>query len=125
MNVLGVDVADLVNSGNYYDIVQLQDANHFDKSWDIKEDILTFKAKANIDSGDLHGNIGVQVVRQKQELDRPAHQLPPVSPIQLINVDEGAKYTDILPSLNLYYDLDQHNRLALRLGEGHGAAAHG
>ena len=58
---------DLVNSGNYYDIVQLEDSNHFDKSWDIKEDILTLKAKANIDSGDLHGNVGMQVVRQKQK----------------------------------------------------------
>ncbi len=74
MNVLGVEVTDLVNSGNYYDIVQLQDANHFDKSWDIKEDILTWKAKANIDSGDLHGNVGIQVVQQKQEFIGPAHQ---------------------------------------------------
>ena len=35
-----------------------------------------------------------------------------VSPIELLNVDEGAKYTDVLPSLNLYYDLDSHNRFA-------------
>src|SRR5205823_8510786 len=70
MSVLGVDVTNMVNNGGYYNIVQLQDANHFDKSWDIKEDILTWKALANIDSGSLHGNVGVQVVRQKQESDR-------------------------------------------------------
>ncbi len=74
MNILGVDVEDLVDNGNYYDIVQLQDSNHFDKSWDIKEDITTFKAKANIDYNDLHGNVGIQVVRQKQEFFGPAHQ---------------------------------------------------
>ena len=34
-----------------------------------------------------------------------------VSPIQLIHVDEGANYTDVLPSLNLYYDIDRHNRI--------------
>jgi iron complex outermembrane receptor protein len=34
-----------------------------------------------------------------------------VSPIQLINVDEGAKYTDVLPSLNLYYDITNHHRI--------------
>ena len=34
-----------------------------------------------------------------------------MSPIQLLNVSEGAKYTDILPSLNLYYDIDRHNRI--------------
>lgn len=108
--VLGVDIASALPA--YYDTVQLQDANHFDKSWDIKEDILTFKAKANIDSGNLHGNVGVQVVRQKQQstglrIFDPGEGLP----IQIQNDTEGATYTDVLPSLNLYYDLDNHNRL--------------
>jgi iron complex outermembrane receptor protein len=110
MNILGVQVADLVNSGNYYDIVQLEDANHFDKAWDIKEDITTFKAKADINSGDLHGNVGVQVVRQKQESSGLRINTA-VSPIQLLNVQEGATYTDFLPSLNLYYDIDRRNRI--------------
>lgn len=110
LNVLGVQVDNLVNSGNYYDIVQLQDSNHFDKSWDIKEDILTWKAKANIDFGNLHGNIGLQVVQQKQESSGLRINTN-VSPIQLLNVSESAKYTDVLPSLNLFYDLDRHNRI--------------
>jgi iron complex outermembrane receptor protein len=112
MDILGVDVPDLVNNGNYYDIVQLEDSNHFDKSWDIKEDILTFKAKANIDSGNLHGNVGVQVVQQKQESSGLRINTG-VTPIQLVQVEQGAKYTDVLPSLNLYYDLDRHNRIRL------------
>ncbi|HEY4071078.1 MAG TPA: TonB-dependent receptor [Sphingomicrobium sp.] len=110
MDVLGVKVTDLFNNGNYYDIVPLENADHFDKSWDIKEDILTWKAKANIDSGDLHGNIGVQVVQQKQESSGVRINAS-VSPIEITNVDESAKYTDILPSLNLFYDFDQHNRV--------------
>lgn len=110
MNVLGVDVEDLVNNANVYDIVQLQDANHFDKSWDIKEDITTFKAKANIDSGSLHGNVGIQVVRQKQESQGlRINEL--VTPIQLVQTDVSKSYTDVLPSLNLYYDLDSRSRL--------------
>jgi iron complex outermembrane receptor protein len=113
-DVLGVDIAKALPA--YYDIVQLQDANHFDKAWDIKEDILTFKAKANIDSGDLHGNVGVQVVRQKQNSSGLRINTA-VSPIQLIQVDDGATYTDFLPSLNLYYDLDRHNRLRLALAK--------
>jgi iron complex outermembrane recepter protein len=116
MNVLGVDVTKLVNSGNYYDVVQLQDANHFDKSWDIKEDILTWKAKANINSGDLHGNVGIQVVQQKQNSSGLRINTA-VSPIQLLNVEQGAKYTDVLPSLNLYYDLDRHNRIRFALAK--------
>lgn len=30
-----------------------------------------------------------------------------------MNVDEGATYTDVLPSLNLYYDINRHNRIRL------------
>ena len=116
MDILGVKVFDLVNNGGYYDIVQLEDSNHFDKAWDIKENILTFKAKANIDSGDLHGNVGVQVVRQKQESSGLRINTA-VLPIELINVDEGATYTDVLPSLNLYYDLDRHNRIRFALAK--------
>jgi iron complex outermembrane recepter protein len=116
MDILGVQVTDLVNNGGYYDIVQLEDANHFDKAWDIKEDVLTFKAKANIDSGDLHGNVGVQVVRQKQE-STGLRINTAVSPIELLNVQEGATYTDILPSLNLYYDLDRRNRIRFALAK--------
>jgi iron complex outermembrane receptor protein len=116
LDILGIDVPDLVNNGNYYNVVQLQDSNHFDKSWDIKEDILTFKAKATIDYNDLHGNVGVQVVRQKQNSSGLRINTA-VTPIQLINVDEGAQYTDILPSLNLYYDLTQHHRLRLALAK--------
>jgi len=110
LDILGVKVTDLVNNGGVYDIVPLLNADHFDKSWDIKEDILTWKAKANIDSGDLHGNIGVQVVQQKQE-STGLRINTAVSPIEITNVDQSARYTDILPSLNLYYDLDRHNRL--------------
>ena len=116
MNVLGVQVSNLVNNGNYYDVVQLQDSNHFDKAWDIKEDVLTFKAKANIDSGNLHGNIGVQVVRQKQNSSGLRINTA-VTPIQLLQVEEGASYTDVLPSLNLYYDINNHNRIRLALAK--------
>jgi iron complex outermembrane receptor protein len=107
-DVLGVNIADALS--NYYDAVQLQDANHFDKSWDIKEDIATLKAKANIDSGNLHGNVGVQVVRQKQE-SAGLRINTAVSPIQLVQVDVSKTYTDVLPSLNLFYDLDNKNRI--------------
>jgi iron complex outermembrane receptor protein len=111
-DILGVRIADAL--GTYYDTVQTIDANHYNKAWDIKEDILTLKAKANIDSGNLHGNVGLQVVRQKQEstglrIYAPGGGLP----IQLQDTTAGATYTDVLPSLNLFYDLDNHNRLRL------------
>ena len=107
-DVLGVDIANAFST--YYDAVQLQDANHFDKSWDIKEDILTGKLKANIDSGSLHGNVGVQIVRQHQD-SQGLRINTAVTPIQLINVNVSDNYTDVLPSLNLYYDLDSRSRI--------------
>jgi iron complex outermembrane receptor protein len=116
ISLLGVQVDDLVDNGNYYDIVQLEDSNHFDKAWDVKEDILTWKAKANIDSGELHGNVGIQIVQQKQKSSGLRINFG-VSPIELLGVEEGAKYTDILPSLNLYYDLDRHNRIRFALAK--------
>ena len=116
MNVLGIDVPKLLASGNYYDIVQLEDANHYDKAWDIKENILTFKAKANIESGDLHGNVGIQVVRQKQESSGLRINTY-VDPIQVAAVDQSDSYTDVLPSLNLYYDFDRHSRLRFALAK--------
>jgi iron complex outermembrane receptor protein len=115
-DVLGVEIDKALN--NYYDEVQTIDANHYDKSWDIKENILTWKAKANIDSGDLHGNVGVQVVQQKQtssglRIYDPGEGMP----IQLQQTTAGAKYTDILPSLNLFYDFDNHNRVRFALAK--------
>lgn len=121
MDVLGVKVTDLINHGNYYDIVDLADGtdtSHFDKAWDIEENILTWKAKANIDSGDLHGNLGIQVVQQKQtSTGLRINATDPTVPIEIINVKEGAKYTDVLPSVNLFYDLDQHNRIRFALAK--------
>jgi iron complex outermembrane receptor protein len=116
MSVLGIDVADLVNDGNYYDVVQTMDANHFDKAWDIKEDITTFKVKANIDSGNLHGNVGVQVVRQRQESSGLRINTG-VTPIQLITTDVVDSYTDVLPSLNLFYDFNRKSRLRLAVAK--------
>ena len=109
-DVLGVDIASALPT--YYDVVQLQDSNHFDKSWAIKEDITTFKAKANIDSGGLHGNVGIQVVRQFQN-SQGLRINTAVNPIQLIPTNVSTTYTDVLPSLNLYYDLDGKSRLRL------------
>jgi iron complex outermembrane receptor protein len=109
-DVLGVEIDKALPT--YYDEVATIDANHYDKSWDIKENILTLKAKANIDSGDLHGNVGIQVVQQKQTSSGLRIYFPGGDlPIQLQQTTDGAKYTDILPSLNLFYDFDNHNRI--------------
>lgn len=107
-NVLSVDLPSALD--RYYDFVELEDANHFDKAWRIKEDVTTFKVRLQFASGDLHGNMGFQVVNQKQEstgsrinfIDTPA---------TIEMVKEGTSYWDFLPSLNAYYDIGGGHRI--------------
>lgn len=96
--------------GAYYDQTPLEDANHFDKAWKIKEDVITWKAKADIDWGRLRGNVGVQVVDQFQA-SSGLRINQTLTPIALSQVYETAHYTDVLPSLNLIYDLGGGHRL--------------
>ena len=96
----------------YYTKTVLTDANHYDKSWSITEDLLTFKAKANFDTGNLHGNVGVQVVSQRQSSDGLRINQT-VSPIAISPSHISDAYTDVLPSLNMYYDLGGGHRLRL------------
>jgi iron complex outermembrane receptor protein len=95
-----------------YDQTPLEDAAHFDKTWKIKEDVLTWKAKANIEWGRLRGNIGVQIVDQFQA-SSGLRINPTLTPIALTQVFETEHYTDVLPSANLIYDLGGGHRLRL------------
>jgi len=101
-NVLAFDLPSAVST--YYDQTVLQDVNHFDKSWRITEDLLTFHARAKIDSGNLHGNVGVQVVKTWQGSEGlRINQY--VSPVEVYPAAINDTYTDVLPSLNLFYDM--------------------
>jgi iron complex outermembrane receptor protein len=107
-DVLSIDLKNALD--RYYDYVVLEDSNHFDKAWTIREDVLTLKARAQFAFGNLHGNIGVQGVRQKQKstgqrinfIDTPA---------TITAVSDGDSYWDVLPSLNAYYDFGGGHRL--------------
>jgi iron complex outermembrane recepter protein len=100
----------------YYDKVVFIDRNTFDKAWDITENILTARAKLNIDSGGLHGNIGVQIVRQEQSSDGYAINFT-ITPRQVDPIRRGSSYTDVLPSLNLTYELGGGHRIRLGLSK--------
>lgn len=107
-NVISYNVPDAIDQ--YYDITVLEDANHFDKAWHIREDVLTFKLRAMFAIGDLHGNAGVQVVHQDQQSEGQRINTD-ISPIEITPVQDGSKYTDFLPSLNTYYDLGAGHRI--------------
>ncbi|HKC01729.1 MAG TPA: TonB-dependent receptor [Sphingomicrobium sp.] len=106
--VIDIDILDALST--YYDTTPVTDTAHYDKSWSITEDIVTGFAKANINSGDLHGNVGVQVVRQRQESKGLRINGTGVTTV-LEPVDVTRTYTDVLPTLNLFYDLDTKNRI--------------
>ena len=107
-NVIAWDLPGALSE--YYDQVPLEDANHFDKSWRIAEDLITLKAKADIDIGPLRGNVGLQVVHQFQA-SSGLRINPTVSPLELSDVYVTQRYTDFLPSTNLIYDLGGGHRL--------------
>jgi iron complex outermembrane receptor protein len=105
---LSVDVPGVV--GRYYDITELEDANHFDKAWTITEGVTTLRARAQFELGNLHGNVGVQFVHQKQESTGQRINFLSTPP-EITEVTEGDSYWDFLPSLNAYYDFGGGHRL--------------
>lgn len=108
--VLSVDLTRALDV--YYDRAPILDANYFDKNWDIEERVTTFFVKADFEGGRFRGNIGLQVVQQEQESTGVViNGTEPGQPIVPISVTEGAEYTDVLPSLNLIYDLGGGHRL--------------
>jgi iron complex outermembrane receptor protein len=96
----------------YWDRAPILDSNYFDKNWDIEERVITYFAKADFEWGSFRGNFGVQVVDQHQESTGVViNGLEPGQPIVPMSVTEGDDYVDVLPSLNLIYDLGDGHRL--------------
>jgi iron complex outermembrane receptor protein len=100
----------------YYDRAELEDANHFDKAWKITEDVLTLKARTQFLFGNLHGNVGIQFVHQKQTSSGQRIDIAS-TPIEISPVEQGASYWDVLPSLNTYYDLGGGHRIRFALSK--------
>ena len=114
--VLSVDIGDVWQK--YYNSAPILDANYFDKNWEITEDVQTFFAKANFQAGDLRGNLGVQVVHQSQKsagvVINNLESGVPIVPTKIKTKDD---YTDVLPSLNMIYDLGGGQRLRFALSK--------
>lgn len=80
------------------------------KRWKVMEDIATSYAQFNIDSlfGAVHlrGNLGAQVIGVDQSSSADyVDRREPVLANQLKRRTDGKKYTDVLPSLNLSFEL--------------------
>jgi iron complex outermembrane receptor protein len=94
----------------YYDKRVYVDDQTFNKAWAINEEVLTGRFRSSFAMGGLHGNAGVQIVNVRQESSGSAINST-VTPRVVNPVNVSATYTDILPSLNLIYDIAPEHQL--------------
>jgi iron complex outermembrane receptor protein len=107
-NVLSVNLPTAIPQ--YYDRVTFINNDTYDKSWRIDEDLLTLHAKATFETGPLKGNVGLQMVSTAQASTGSAINRT-VTPTSVIPIREGASYTDLLPNVNLSFELGSGMRL--------------
>lgn len=134
--------------GSVYELAPKVDADIYNKYWDVKERINTAYFMGNLE-GELfglpyRGNVGVQAIHTDQTgggyvIDQAACVGNTAQTCPAQRISEGDKYWDVLPSLNLSFDLqnDQKVRLGmakvvsranlddLRAGQNFGVAAQG
>jgi iron complex outermembrane receptor protein len=84
------------------------------KNWTVEEKVGTAFVAGDLDheltsSVSLKGNLGIQFVRTDQSSQAFYKENSTIQPI-----DEGKKYTDVLPSINLAFMLPEHQ--AVRVG---------
>lgn len=108
--VLSVDLRRALDV--YYTRAPILDANFFDKNWDISETVTTAFVKAEFETENLRGNIGMQIVHQDQESTGVIiNGIEPGQPIVPTSVTRGDSYVDILPSMNLIARITDDMRL--------------
>jgi len=110
-NVLAVNLKEALP--RYYTRSVFINNDTFNKAWAIDEEVITLRAKATVDSTlfglGLRGNVGLQVVNQRQQSTGSAINTT-ITPRVVTPVNVSATYTDVLPSLNMIYDLGGGHR---------------
>ncbi|KQZ04726.1 TonB-dependent receptor [Caulobacter sp. Root1455] len=113
--MLAYDPTYLLDHG-YYTLIADQNPAVQTRNWAVKEDVQVAYAKFNIDSTvgsiPVTGNTGLQVVYTDQF--STGTKVNPADTAHPTSNDGGDKYTYVLPSLNLTFDLS--NETFLRFG---------
>ena len=109
--------------GTIYELANKVDADIYNKFWDVKERINTAYFKGDVE-GELfglgyRGNVGIQAIHTEQTgggyaIDRARCTGNTAASCPAQRVEETDKYWDVLPSMNLSFDLK--NDQVLRLG---------
>jgi iron complex outermembrane recepter protein len=115
----------VANLNSVYDIASKAHPDIYNKDWTVKEKLSTLYFKADVDTElfgvPVRGNVGLQYVHTDQSstafvVDRTDPDIPDSDrPVQEITA--GAKYGDVLPSLNLAFDLGSQNILRVGLAK--------
>jgi iron complex outermembrane recepter protein len=115
--------------GTIYDLPAKLDTGILNKSWSVQEKLTTFFVKGDLDgtigSIPYRGNIGAQVVGTKQEstgVNINAQDCQGNTPetCKSTSITGGRSYTDVLPSLNLNFDIGSDQ--IVRFGAGQAMA---
>lgn len=124
-NMLSYDARALYESGAYL----VTDASESElsrstNSWLVEEKVSNFYVQANIDTmlGELPvtGNVGVQAVHSDQSSTGSAVRVVAengVNTVQLLEVTDGTKYWDFLPSMNLAFNLNDDNKIRVGVAQ--------
>lgn len=100
----------------YYDKVTFINNDTYNKAWDLSEDVTTAHVRTTFKSDRWSGNIGLQVIRQKQE-STGSRINATVEPTQVTPYTGGATYNDVLPSFNLAYMLTDAQKIRLAVAK--------
>jgi iron complex outermembrane recepter protein len=110
--------------GGIYQVAAKLVGDIANKDWTVKEKVNTFYTKLDIDSTlqatgtPVRGNVGLQVVQADQSstaFNVDGSNCP--SDVCVVRpVSDGTKYTDVLPSMNLAFDMGRDQTLRFAMG---------
>jgi iron complex outermembrane receptor protein len=107
-DVLSVDLHSAIP--RYYDRVVFINGDTFNKAWGLTEDVTTAHVRGTFSAGRWNGNVGLQYVHQKQESSGSVIN-ETLTPRVVEAVTQGASYNDVLPSVNLAFNLTESQKL--------------
>jgi iron complex outermembrane receptor protein len=120
--VIAYDGLGLYQSGYYIETpAELFENGRFGDSYTISEDILTAYAKLDIEAeiGDIlvFGNLGLQVVDVDQTGSGFNTTTGPTGFTAVTPITDGDSYTDVLPTLNLSFEIAENQFIRTALGK--------
>ncbi|NQY63722.1 MAG: TonB-dependent receptor [Alteromonadaceae bacterium] len=117
-NMLSYDTYGLYKSGIYNEFSQGQtDLGRVKGSWDITEKVSILYAQANVDTElfdiPVSGNFGVQIVGSDQSSLGNRASLNEEGNVVVTQFTAGKKYTEVLPSLNLSFEIADEQKIRI------------